>query len=435
MRLLLSLIVFIGVSVTHAVVPLPQCQGDNVVIDTLPEVAGAYKLTYDSGTWSCESRDAAGHFYAEQTKRQLLAEYPGDMPLRFCVQDYPTYQWRGLHLDVSRHFFSKETVMQLIDRMAELKLNRLHLHLTDGPGWRIEIKRFPLLTQHGAWRKKLPESSWNWHAHQLGPHHPELYGGFYTQQDMKEMIAYALSRHVVIVPEIDMPGHFAAALEAYPHLAHPAYKTGNWPYSYDFLNVQDPLVLEFACGVLDEIMAIFPPGTPIHVGGDEVDLHLMTAEQQRVFVQYLVDYLLRHGYPAVTWDEAATNGVRGQIVMLWRAEKAQDVLSIGLPTVLCPNSHFYFDYPQSDSTDEPESMPAPVISVEKVFGYCSPALPNVIGMQGNLWSEYIYTPELLFHKAFPRAAALSERAWGSPMRDYTDFARDYANSIEKRGQE
>lgn len=410
-------------AVAQAVVPAPQYRGAVPPEEPLPAVQGAYRLSYGANGWQTTAADETGRFYAEQTKCQLSAEYGDALPAALHVQDHPAYEWRGLHLDVSRHFFDKETVMRLLDRMAELKLNRLHLHLTDGPGWRLEIKRYPLLTQQGAWRKKLPQQSWNWHQHRLGAHYPELYGGFYSQQDMKELIAYAQARHIMIVPEIDMPGHFAAALEAYPHLAHPAYKTGSWPYSYDFLNVTDPRALEFACRVLDEVMAIFPPGTPIHVGGDEVDLHIVPAEQQRAFVQALVDYLHRHGHPAVTWDEAAVNGVRGQIVMLWRAEKVQQVLALGLPTVLCPNSHFYFDYPQSSSPDEPEAMPAPIISTEKVFSYRPPTAPNVLGMQGNLWSEYIYTPQLLFHKAFPRAAALSERAWGSPPRLYSDFAR------------
>ncbi|MBR5875797.1 MAG: family 20 glycosylhydrolase [Akkermansia sp.] len=421
--------------VADAALPLPQYTGGTSPAQPLPLITGAYELSLSSQGWQCNAADDAGRFYAEQTKQQLLHQYGEALPDSLYVQDYPEYEWRGLHLDVSRHFFDKATVMQLLDRMAELKLNRLHLHLTDGPGWRIEIKSYPLLTQQGAWRKKLHTSGWNWHDNRLGTNYPELYGGFYTQEDMKELIAYAAARHIMIVPEVDMPGHFAAALEAYPHLAHPAYKTGNWPYSYDFLNVQEPCVLEFAYRVLDELMAIFPKGTPIHVGGDEVDLHLVSAEQQRVFVQALVDYLQQHGYPAITWDEAATHGVRGQIVMLWRGEKAEEVLSLGLPTILCPNSHFYFDYPQSDSPSEPESMPAPVISTEKVFGYTPPSSSTVIGIQGNLWSEYIYTPELLFYKAFPRAAAMAERAWGSPLRPFSEFYRDYVHLIDKGRQE
>ena len=435
MRFFSFLTVLLSSAVSMADVPSAQHQGETPPPSPLPEVSGAFELSMvrngASEEWQFKAHDAAGAYYASQAQRELSKKYDipyGNgslLPNQFYMQDYPVYQWRGLHVDVSRHFFDKETIKQLLDRMAALRLNRLHLHLTDGPGWRIEIKKYPLLTEQGAWRKKLPVNDWNWHDNRLGANYPEVYGGFYTQDDMRELIAYAQARYITIVPEVDMPGHFAAALEAYPHLAHPAYKTGNWPYSYDFLNVEDPAVLEFACNVLDELMAIFPQGTPIHIGGDEVDLHLVSAEQQRVFVQKLVDYLASKGYPAITWDEAATNGVRGQMVMLWRGEKVDEVLALGLPTILCPNTHFYFDYPQSDSPDEPQSMPAPVISTEKVFGYKVPQQGNILGLQGNLWSEYIYTPQLLFHKAFPRAAALSERAWGSPRRSYAEFLRDY----------
>ncbi len=439
MKIISLIAALVAATVSFADVPSAQYQGVTPPPSAIPEVSGAFELslvnTGDKAEWQCRAYDEAGAYYGSLAQRRLARQYGSSLPQSLHVQDYPVYQWRGLHVDVSRHFFDKDTIKQLLDRMAELRLNRLHMHLTDGPGWRIEIKKYPLLTQQGAWRKKLPVNDWNWHDNRLGTDYPELYGGYYTQEDIKELVAYAAARHIMIVPEIDMPGHFAAALEAYPHLAHPAYKTGNWPYSYDFLNVEAPQVLQFAYDVLDEIMALFPSDTPIHVGGDEVDLHLVSAEQQRVFVQALVDYLQRHGRRAITWDEAATNGVRGQIVMLWRGEKVDEVLALGLPTILCPNSHFYFDYPQSDSPHEPQSMPAPVISTQKVFDYKVPQCGNIVGLQGNLWSEYIYTPELLFHKAFPRAAALAERAWGSPYRDYADFWQDYLRLIQEGRQQ
>lgn len=429
MKLFSLLAALVLVSSAGAVVPKAQYTGLEPANEPLPRVPGAFSLSMnkdgDKDSWNMVAHDEAGLYYALQAQQQLMAAYGESLPASLYVQDYPRYQWRGLHVDVSRHFFDKETIKKLLDRMAALRLNRLHLHLTDGPGWRLEVKRYPLLTQEAAWRKKLPKNDWNWHDNRLGTAYPELYGGFYTQEDMRELIEYARQRHITIVPEIDMPGHFAAALEAYPHLAHPAYKTGNWPYSYDFLNVEEPAVMNFVCHVLDELMEIFPKGNPIHIGGDEVDLHLVSAEQQRVFLQQLVDYLNERGYPPITWDEAATNGVRGQTVMLWRSEKVDEVLALGLPTILCPNSHFYFDYPQSSSPSEPQSMPAPLITVEKVFSYSAPKNAHVIGMQGNLWSEYIYTPELLFHKAFPRAAAMAERAWGSPLRPFDSFMRDY----------
>lgn len=319
-----------------------------------------------------------------------------------CAGEYCPV-WRGLHLDVSRHFFEPDVLRQLMDRMAELKYNRLHLHLTDGPGWRLEIKAYPRLTEVGAWRKRLPVGPWNWCEHEIGSHFPNPYGGFYTGEEMRQLIAYGAQRGIVLVPEVDMPGHAYACLVAYPELAlepPPGCKLGR-----DVLAVQKPEVRQFVRVVLDELMALFPPGTPIHLGGDEVEHHLLSPEQQRDFMQEMVDYVTARGYPAITWDEAACNGVRGQWVMLWRAEKMQEVLALGLPTILCPNSHFYFDYPQRAEDAAPWEH---VITADTVRSFRMPDLQHVMGVQGNLWTEHIRTPEQLFRMLFPRATALAE---------------------------
>ena len=307
-------------------------------------------------------------------------------------------------MDVSRHFIEPAVLRQFMDRMAELRYNRLHLHLTDGPGWRLEIKRYPRLTSVGAWRKRLLAGEWNWRDHEIGRHFPELYGGFYTQDDMRELIAYGAERGIILVPEIDMPGHAYACLVAYPELAlesPPGCKLGR-----DVLAVEKPEVKRFICDVLDELMNLFPPGTPIHLGGDEVEETMLSREQQRVFMQEMVDYVQERGYPAITWDEAACNGVRGQWVMLWRSEKVKEVLALGMPVILCPNSHFYFDYPQSPESAKPWEH---VITVETVREYRMPDSPLVMGVQGNVWTEHIRTPEQLFRMTFPRARALAER--------------------------
>lgn len=312
--------------------------------------------------------------------------------------------WRGLHVDVSRHFFKPAVLQQFIDRMAELRYNRLHLHLTDGPGWRLEIKGYPLLTSVGAWRRKLDSPIWNWREHEIGNHFAELYGGFYTQEEMRGLIAYGAERGIMLVPEVDMPGHAYATLVAYPELAlepPPGCKLGR-----DVLAVEKPEVQRFARAVLDELMALFPPGTPIHLGGDEVDTHLLSREQQRVFMQGLVDYVQAHGHPAITWDEAACNGVRGQWVMLWRAEQVERVMALGQPVILCPNSHFYFDYPQTPEEAAPGEL---VITTETVRSYRIPDSPQVLGVQANLWAEHIRTPQQLFRMAFPRAEVLAEK--------------------------
>lgn len=312
--------------------------------------------------------------------------------------------WRGLHVDVSRHFFEPEVLRQFIDRMAELRYNRLHLHLTDGPGWRLEIHRYPLLTRIGAWRKRLSTSRWDWSQHEIGSHFSECYGGYYTQEEMRQLIAYGASRGIMLVPEIDMPGHAYASLVAYPWLAleaPPGCQLGR-----DVLDITNPRVRQFARDVLDELMALFPPGTPIHLGGDEVDTRLLSREAQRSFMQELVDYVQERGHPAITWDEAACNGVRRQWVMLWRAEKQEEVMALGLPVILCPNSHCYFDYPQSSADAEPGEH---VITTETVRSLHLPDHPLVLGVQGNAWTEHIRTPEQLFRMVFPRARALAEK--------------------------
>ena len=322
-----------------------------------------------------------------------------------CVSavEAAAYEWRGLHVDVSRHFFAPPVLRQVMGRMAELKLNRLHLHLTDGPGWRLEIRRYPKLTSVGAWRKALPGGAWDWRKHEIGSHFPACYGGFYTQAEMRELIAYGAARDITIVPEVDIPGHVYAALVAYPELAlepPPGCKLGR-----DILAVEKPEVIQFMKHVLDEIIELFPAGTPIHLGGDEVDTRLLSVDKQRRFMQQMVDYVQARGNPAITWDEAACNGVRGQWVMLWRAEKQAEVMALGMPVILCPNSHFYFDYPQRREEAAPGEH---VITPETVRSFHVPDSPQVLGLQGNVWTEHICTPERLFYMAFPRAEALSE---------------------------
>ncbi len=381
---------------------------------------GSYQLTREGGQWHIEAADGAGRFYAEQTRRQLEAE---GVPADLAVADAPLYAWRGLHLDVSRHFFSVAEVRELIDRMAELKLNRLHLHLTDGPGWRWELKAYPRLTEVGAWRRDKRDADWNWRGTELGPGHDRDYGGFYTQDELRALIAYAAERHVMIVPEVDFPGHSYAALFCYPELALPGFEPmGNGLRGRDMLNVREPRVLRFVETVLDELMAVFPAGTPIHLGGDEVPTDILTAGEQRAFMQHCVDYVRAHGREAITWDDAACMGVRGQIVMLWRPDKLDEMLATGLPLILCPCRPFYFDYPRFEG-DTPTTG-EPVNSLEDVFAYAPPK-GNILGLQGNLWTEHIRTRAELHAKAFPRAAALAERAWGSAPRPFADFLRDW----------
>lgn len=405
-RYLISLAICL-LSWANAMIPAPR------YLEELPDVPGAYCLLPDGRALA---HDAAGAYYAARTAEQL------SQPISAPLQDAPSYAWRGLHVDVSRHFFPPAVLRRLIDYMAHIKLNRLHLHLTDGPGWRIEIKRYPRLTSVGAWRKKLGPGQWEWRDFDIGTHFPELYGGFYTQTEMRELVAYAAERHIAIVPEIDVPGHAYAALVAYPELSllpagHPIKEC---QVGRDVLDAGNPAVLAFVKNVLDEVMRMFPPGNPIHLGGDEVDATLLSPETQRAFMQALVDYVKRCGYQPITWDEAACNGVRGQWVMLWRPSVLKTVLEAELPVILCPCSHFYFDYPQS-AAEWPHAGGGHIISTEMVFRYTVPRHPLVLGLQANLWTEHISSSQQLFHMAFPRALALAEKAWGSPQRPFAEF--------------
>ncbi len=411
MRLLLPVLMS-ALAVAEAVIPSPR--GVN-------EGAEGYTLHREGGVWRVEAEGAAGHFYAEQTRQQL--EHEGNLPDSLAVADSPRYAWRGLHLDVSRHFFTLPELRRFIDRMARLKLNRLHLHLTDGPGWRFEVKAFPRLTEVGAWRRDKTDEPWNWRATELGRQHERVYGGFYTQEELRELVAYAAERLVMLVPEVDFPGHAYAALFCYPELALPGFEPhGNGLRGRDVLNVRSPLVMRFVETVLDELMAMLPPEYPIHLGGDEVPQELLSAEEQRAFMQHCVDYVRSRGRQAITWDEAAEMGVRGQLVMLWRAEKLELMLQSGLPLILCPNRPFYFDYPRF-AGDTPTTG-EPVNALEDVFAYEVPR-GNIIGLQGNLWTEHIRTDAELDARAYPRAAALAERAWGSPRRPLEAFLREW----------
>lgn len=417
-------------SVCQALIPAPQSIRHNISNSLPPEQEGGYilRLTRDAegkACWQISARNEAGYFYAEQTKRQLEAEYGENLPQTLEIVDYPKLSWRGLHVDVSRHFFTVSELKAFMDRMAALKLNRLHLHLTDGPGWRLQIKSYPNLTRIGAWRRENRNPAWYWPDTRIGSDFDEVYGGYFTRQDMRELINYGRERFITIVPEIDIPGHSYAALCAYPELAAPGFeKHGNGLKGCDTLDVDKPFTEQFYKTVFDEIDTLFPEGTPVHIGGDEVPAHLIPVEKQRHWSQKFVDYLAEKGRKAVTWDEAAINGVTGQIVMLWRSDMLNKVLELGHPVILTPNSHCYFDFPRSNSEQEPLAMGDKAISLRDVFSLQVPDNSLVIGLQANLWSEYIRGYDHLVYMAFPRAAALAERAWGSPERPFDDFRRN-----------
>lgn len=408
----------------------------------------------DHGRILISAAAPAGLFYGWQSVAQVLTANrtaTGFMVPSFQVKDQPRFEWRGIMLDVSRHFFTVEEVKRMIDTMSIFKLNRLHLHLTDGPGWRLEIKKYPLLTAMSAWRVPLADGEWNWQEVKLAiqENDPDAtYGGFYTQEQMKDLIAYAQSRCVTIVPEIELPGHSYAAMHAYGELICDGVdfptegKKGK-----DTVCMGRPETMQFAQDVVDELKAIFPPGYPIHLGHDEVSTESWRRCkycQQRLkdlnqdalkalsadFLQQVAAYVRKDGYDAIVWDEAGElEADKHVFVMAWRGNDfAAEAIRKGHPVILSPCSHFYFDYYQSSSAGEPKAIGG-LIPLKQVYGYRLPELSKeelskVRGLQANIWTEYLYDMGRVEYMAWPRALALAERAWSDcDPTDYQSFMK------------
>jgi len=405
---------------------------------------------------------AAGAFYALQTLRQLLppeifrqATVTGVawVAPAVAIEDAPRFTWRGIHLDVARHFMPKEFVKKVVDLAALHKLNRFHWHLTDDQGWRIEIKQYPRLTQVGAWRRETlvgrsnkDSTTWRFDGQ---PH-----GGFYTQDDIREIVAYARARFVTVVPEIEMPGHSQAAIAAYPELGN----TGDtvpvwtrWGVDENILNPSDATI-QFEQNVLSEVMALFP-GRWIHVGGDEApktqwkaslvaqarmrDLGLKDEDElQSWFTRRMDEFLTAHGRTLVGWDEILQGGLApNAVVMSWRGIDGGIVAArAGHDVVMAPGSHTYFDhYASADTAHEPLAIGG-FLPLDTVYAYdpvpaalTADEARHVLGAQGQVWTEYIPDPKRVEYMAFPRACALAEVLWTpSDLKDYADFRRRLA---------
>jgi hexosaminidase len=408
-----------------------------------------YRLTVGGREVKITAAKTAGLFYGVQTLRQLFppAIYsktmqPGMDWSAPCVEieDVPRFGWRGLMLDVSRHFEPMPVIERLLDTMAAHKMNRFHWHLVDDPGWRIEIKRYPNLTKFG--------TTENWDTFSkpgAGPGHN--FGGFYTQDQIREIVAYARMLHIVVVPEIEMPGHSGAAIASYPEIGvwekpHPAE---TWHFESSNLNVDDSTV-KFYQNILDEVMQLFPSPW-IHVGGDEVDkapwkrnAHIQALmrqrglkdenEQQSWFIRQMDHYLTSHGRRLIGWDEILEGGLaQNATVMSWRGiDGGIAAAKAGHDVVMSPTSHLYFDYLQGPAASEPRgiggNLPlAKVYSYEPIPDVLTPdQAKHVLGAQGNIWTEYIPTARHMEYMAWPRGCALSELAWSpKSAKDYGDF--------------
>jgi hexosaminidase len=402
----------------------------------------------------------AGLFYGVQTLRQLLPAAierpagPGAAPGPWtvpgvAVEDRPRFGWRGGMLDCSRHFFPKEFVKRWIDILAMHKLNTFHWHLTDDQGWRIEIKRYPRLTEVGAWRVDREDKHWNARDPQR-PGEAATYGGFYTQDDIREIVAYAAARFVTIVPEIEMPGHAKAALSAYPQFSctggpFTVPPGGYWPIT-DVLCPGNDGTFEFMANVLAEVAGLFP-GPFIHVGGDEVDKTewkrcpkcqaRMKAEGlkdenelQSYFIRRIENVLNAKGRRLIGWDEILEGGLAPQAtVMSWRGtEGGIAAAKAGHDVVMSPTSHCYIDYYQGDPAYEPLAIGG-YVPLGKVYSFeplpdvlTEAEAPHILGGQANLWTEYPHDGRQAEYLALPRLAALAEAVWTpKEKRQWPDF--------------
>lgn len=419
----------------------------------------AYSLEISREKAEVRASTTNGFRYALQTLRQMLpVEFFGKVPapqagwkLPCCtVNDAPRFGYRGLHLDVSRHFFSLDEIKKYLDIMEVYKMNTFHWHLTDDQGWRIEIKKYPRLTEVGSVRKGTVIKK-NWGQSDGIP-----YGGYYTQDDIREIINYAGSKGITVIPEIDLPGHMLAALTAYPELGctgGPYEVWQRWGVADEVLCVGQEKTFTFLENVLDEVVELFP-SKYIHIGGDECpkvrwekcprcqakikQLGLkgdgkFNAEHylQSYVTARIEKYLNEKGRQIIGWDEILEGELSpNATVMSWRGVEGGIAASkAGHDAIMTPNSHFYFDYYQSLDTDNEPFGIGGYLPVEKVYSYepftedmDDNARSHIKGVQANLWTEYIATPEHLEYMLLPRAAALSEVQWtNASLKDESRF--------------
>jgi hexosaminidase len=428
-----------------------------------PRGGEAYELTADASGVLIEGGGPAGVFWGAQTLRQLLGpDAFRRAPVRgeadgWCVPpvriaDGPRFAWRGMMLDVARHFMPKDGVLRYLELLAAHKLNVLHLHLTDDQGWRMEIRRYPRLTEVGSWRDRtkigLRESTlWDERPH----------GGYYTRDDLREIVAYAAERHITVVPEIDIPGHSQAAIASYPELGNTDVVDTSalspwdaWGVCLNVLNVSDA-TLEFYENVLAEVLEIFPSEF-VHIGGDECakeQWRASAAVQKRIqelgladedelqswFIRHFDQWLAERGRRLIGWDEILEGGLApGAAVSSWRGY-AGGIAAVraGHDVVMCPEQYVYLDWRQADGPDEPVPI-AHVRTLEDVYrfdpvpeGLSDEEAARVIGAQANAWTEVMDSARVVDYMAFPRLAALAEVAWsalpGPAERDFADFER------------
>ena len=424
-----------------------------IILDLNPQLpAEAYKLNVSKKQVRIEASRPAGFYYALQTLKQLMprnvmagvatSDHSQWSLPSVEIEDAPRFEWRGFMLDEGRHFFGKDEIKRVIDMMAIYKMNRFHWHLTEDQGWRIEIKKYPKLTETGAWRNSKVLA--------YGDVKPdgERYGGFYTQKDIKEIVAYAKKKFIEIIPEIDIPGHSQAAVAAYPEFlaCDPENKHEVWlqqGISTDVINVANPKAMQFAKEVIDELTELFPFNY-IHLGGDECKKLLSEIgssnfrDLQIYFYKQLKDYIATK--PAdqqrqlIFWNEVlhGNTSILGNdiTIMAWIGANAaaKQAAKQGMNTILSPQIPYYINRKQSKLPTEPMSQGHGTETVEAVYNYqplkdVDAALqPYYKGVQANFWTEWVTEPSVLEYLMLPRLAAVAEAGWTpQEKRNYEDF--------------
>lgn len=407
-----------------------------------------YRLAVTPRRAELTAGDESGLFYGLQTLLQM-ADEEGNIPCAE-IEDYPRFGYRGLHLDVCRHFFSVEFVKRYLDRMAACKLNTFHWHLTDSQGWRIEIKRYPRLTEIGAWRAKSQIGGYD---EKPPTFEFERYGGFYTQDEIREVVAYAAKLHITVIPEIEMPGHSLAALAAYPELGcsnrTDSYEIGAWiTETSSVICPGKESTFEFLENVLDEVIALFPSKL-IHIGGDECERDcwktcpdcqariraegLRDETQLQSYLTHRIDnYLTSKGRQLIGWDEIMEGGLSpGAVVMSWRGTQGGIAAAKEKHhVVMTPGQYLYFDKKGTDSPEEPVSLNLS-LPLERIYGYdpadgLSPQEQEyLLGVQANVWTEFVATERRVEYQLLPRIYALCEIAWSPVARkSWQEFSED-----------
>ncbi|MFI1730299.1 beta-N-acetylhexosaminidase [Streptomyces acidicola] len=446
---------------------LDDTDGDGIGLQIDSELAPEeYRLVSDPTGVLIEGGSAAGVFWGAQALRQLLGpdayrrapigrDRAWAVPY-VTIEDSPRFRWRGLMLDVARHFMPKDGVLRYLDLMAAHKLNVFHFHLTDDQGWRLEIERYPKLTEIGSWRARTK------FGHRASPLWEEKpHGGYYTQDDIREIVAYAAERHISVVPEIDIPGHSQAAIAAYPELGNTDVIDttsltvwDTWGISKNVLAPTDN-ALRFYEGVLEEVLDLFPADAGefssfVHIGGDECEKdqwRRSPTAQQRIealgladedelqswFIRHFDNWLTARGRRLIGWDEILQGGLApGAAVSSWRGYQGGITAArAGHDVVMCPEQQVYLDHRQHDGADEPVPI-GYVRTLEDVYRF-EPVPPeltpeearHVLGAQANVWTEVMEDPARVDYQTFPRLAAFAEVAWSSlpapAERDFADF--------------